>query len=55
MTTSRAATIDSAGLQELLNSPAPPRILDVRTPAERDLPGVVAELTGCPAEPAMAS
>ena len=34
MTTSVAATIDPAGLQELLRSSAPPRILDVRTPAE---------------------
>ena len=34
MTTSVAATIDPAGLQELLGSSAPPRILDVRTPAE---------------------
>lgn len=34
MTTSVAATIDPAGLQELLGSSEPPRILDVRTPAE---------------------
>ncbi len=34
MTTSAAATIDAADLQELPRSPAPPRILDVRTPAE---------------------
>ncbi|MGZ4585815.1 MAG: rhodanese-like domain-containing protein [Mycobacterium sp.] len=34
MTTSVAATIDPAALQELLRSSAPPRILDVRTPAE---------------------
>ena len=34
MTTSAATTIDSTELQDLLHAPAPPRILDVRTPAE---------------------
>lgn len=34
MSSSVATTIDPAGLQELMRSPAPPRILDVRTPAE---------------------
>lgn len=34
MTTSPAATIDSTELRDLLRSPAPPRLLDVRTPGE---------------------
>jgi rhodanese-related sulfurtransferase len=34
MTTSTPATIDSAGLRALLDSAAPPRLLDVRTPGE---------------------
>jgi rhodanese-related sulfurtransferase len=34
MTTSAARTIDSTELRNLLRTPAPPRILDVRTPAE---------------------
>lgn len=36
MTTSSAAAIDPAELWDLLNSPAPLRVLDVRTPAEFD-------------------
>ena len=34
MTTPVPATIESADLQRLLNSPRPPRVLDVRTPGE---------------------
>ena len=34
MTTSPATTIDSAELRQLLDSPASPRVLDVRTPGE---------------------
>lgn len=34
MLTSAAPTVDSAHLRDRLRSPAPPRILDVRTPAE---------------------
>ena len=34
MTTSAAVTIDSTELRDLLHSPAPPRVLDVRTPGE---------------------
>ena len=34
MTASAAATIDSTELRDLLHSPAPPRVLDVRTPGE---------------------
>lgn len=34
MTGSAVATIDSTELRELLDSPAPPRVVDVRTPAE---------------------
>ena len=34
MTTTAAATIDSAGLRSCCAASAPPRILDVRTPAE---------------------
>ena len=36
MTTSIPGMIDSADLQSLLESPAPPRIIDVRTPGEFD-------------------
>jgi rhodanese-related sulfurtransferase len=34
MTTSPAASIDSTELRDLLRSPVPPRVLDVRTPGE---------------------
>src|ERR1700694_2810042 len=36
MNASAAATIDPAGLRDLLHSATPPRVLDVRTPGEFD-------------------